>query len=40
MVPPARSEDAWLSRVRDVVGRHLERFGARDGLQVQWTELG
>ena len=33
-------DDAGLSRVRDVVGRHLERFGAREGLQVQWTELG
>jgi caffeoyl-CoA O-methyltransferase len=28
-----------LLRVRDVVGRHLERFGARAGLRVQWSDV-
>jgi uncharacterized protein len=27
-----------LERVKDVLGRHLERFGARAGLQVVWTD--
>jgi len=26
-----------LARVQDVVGRHLERFGAREGLHVEWS---
>ncbi len=26
-----------LSRVQDVIGRHLERFGERDGLTVTWN---
>jgi hypothetical protein len=26
-----------LDRVTDVVGRHLERFGQRNELQVTWT---
>jgi uncharacterized protein len=26
-----------LERVTDVVGRHLERFGQRNELQVTWT---
>lgn len=26
-----------LSRVRDVLGRHLERFGGREGLRVVWS---
>jgi uncharacterized protein len=26
-----------LDRVRDVLGRHLERFGQREGLSVVWT---
>ncbi|OHV41417.1 hypothetical protein BCD49_07160 [Pseudofrankia sp. EUN1h] len=26
-----------LDRVKDVVGRHLERFGARNELTVTWT---
>lgn len=25
-----------LGRVQDVVGRHLEKFGVRDGLSVSW----
>jgi len=29
--------DQGLARVQDVVGRHLERFGARAALRVQWT---
>ncbi len=26
-----------VSQVEDVLGRHLERFGARDALAVTWT---
>ncbi|GAA4875694.1 MULTISPECIES: DUF2218 domain-containing protein [Saccharopolyspora] len=26
-----------LDRVQDVIGRHLERFGQRDGLTVSWV---
>ena len=33
----APSEEA-LRRVQDVVGRHLEKFGARNGLTVVWGE--
>jgi hypothetical protein len=29
-----------LSRVQDVVGRHLERFGARNELVVIWRSIG
>lgn len=29
-----------LSKVQDIVGGHLERFGARDNLTVKWTEKG
>ncbi len=30
-------EDAeTLDRVKDVTGRHLERFGEKDGLAVTW----
>jgi hypothetical protein len=25
-----------LDRVKDVTGRHLERFGEKDGLSVTW----
>ena len=28
-----------LARVEDVVGRHLERFGQRDGLTVRWQDV-
>ena len=31
------AEDAeTLDRVKDVTGRHLERFGEKDGLAVTW----
>jgi hypothetical protein len=29
-----------LGRVREVLARHLERFGGREGLRVTWTEPG
>ncbi|HLH65166.1 MAG TPA: DUF2218 domain-containing protein [Solirubrobacteraceae bacterium] len=32
----AADEDS-LRRLRDVVGSHLERFGRRDGLAVEWS---
>lgn len=38
LVLTATADDVdGLHRVQDVVGRHLERFGARDGLQVTWS---
>jgi hypothetical protein len=27
-----------LDHVRDVLGRHLERFGSREGLRVTWSD--
>lgn len=33
----APDEEA-LERVKDVVGRHLERFGAKEGLVVAWGQ--
>jgi uncharacterized protein len=33
----AEAEDSeTLDRVKDVAGRHLERFGEKDGLVVIW----
>jgi hypothetical protein len=29
-----------LARVQDAVGRHLERFGAREEVQVRWSPAG
>jgi hypothetical protein len=38
LVLTATADDAEaLARVQDVIGRHLERFGAREGLQVRWS---
>ena len=31
------SDDESLARVKDVLGRHLERFGARRELTVHWS---
>jgi len=31
------TDEAALARVQDVIGRHLERFGGREGLTVTWT---
>ena len=31
------ADGAQLGHVQDVVARHLERFGARDGIQVRWS---
>lgn len=31
------SSEEVLDRIEDVVGRHLERFGARAGLVVNWV---
>lgn len=31
--------DDNLRQLQDVVGSHLERFGARDELTVQWTPV-
>lgn len=30
-------DPASRKRVEEVIGSHLERFGARDGLAVEWT---
>jgi hypothetical protein len=36
----AAADDAQtLDQVRDVTGRHLERFGEKDGLVVTWLWL-
>ena len=32
----AADDDETLGRVKDVTGRHLERFGEKDGLVVTW----
>jgi uncharacterized protein len=32
----AADDEQTLDRVKDVTGRHLERFGERDGLVVTW----
>jgi uncharacterized protein len=32
----AADDEPTLDRVKDVTGRHLERFGERDGLVVTW----
>ncbi len=37
LVLATADSDQGLARVQDVVGRHLERFGARAALRVQWT---
>lgn len=29
--------DTDIASYEDVVGRHLERFGERDGLRVHWV---
>jgi caffeoyl-CoA O-methyltransferase len=31
------TDDSALRRIQDVVTRHLERFGTRDGIQVRWS---
>ena len=37
LVLRADADDAeTLDRVKDVTGRHLERFGEKDGLVVSW----
>jgi hypothetical protein len=37
LVMRAAAEDAeTLDRVKDVTGRHLERFGEKDGLVITW----
>ena len=37
LVMVAAADDAEaLDRVKDVTGRHLERFGEKDGLVVTW----
>jgi hypothetical protein len=40
LVLTATADDAEaLARVQDVIGRHLERFGARNDLRVHWSPL-
>lgn len=33
------ADDETMSSVHDVIGRHLERFGERDGLTVSWQAV-
>src|SRR3954451_15366879 len=37
LVATARDRES-LTVIQDVLGRHLERFGQRDGLVVTWNE--
>lgn len=40
LVLAAAADDAeTLARVQDVVGGHLERFGAKAGLRVDWSPV-
>jgi hypothetical protein len=32
-------DDETMARLQDVVGRHLERFGAKAGLSVDWSPV-
>jgi len=36
MLAAADDDDETLGRAKDVTGRHLERFGEKDGLVVTW----
>jgi uncharacterized protein len=36
VVEASGSDQAALERVQRIVARHLERFGVRDGLTVEW----
>jgi hypothetical protein len=41
LVLEATADDAdGLAHIQDVVGRHLERFGARAALRVEWKHDG
>jgi hypothetical protein len=31
------TESAYLARIRQIIGRDIERFGGRDGLRVAWS---
>jgi hypothetical protein len=35
----AADDEETMARAQDVVGRHLERFGAKAGLRVQWSPV-
>jgi hypothetical protein len=37
LVITVEAADTDIAAYEDVVGRHLERFGERDGLQVHWV---
>ena len=37
LVITIEAADTDMAAYQDVVGRHLERFGERDGLRVQWV---
>ena len=36
LVITVEAADTDIAAYQDVVGRHLERFGERDGLRVHW----
>jgi hypothetical protein len=40
LLEASATDDAALAHVQDVVGRHLERFGTREGLTVTWAAAG
>ena len=37
LVITVEAADTDIAAYQDVVGRHLERFGERDGLRVHWV---
>jgi hypothetical protein len=37
LVITVEAADTEIAAYEDVVGRHLERFGERDGLRVRWV---
>jgi hypothetical protein len=37
LVITVETADTDIASYEDVVGRHLERFGERDGLRVHWV---
>jgi len=36
-VIPVEAADTDVGAYQDIVARHLERFGERDGLKVHWV---
>jgi caffeoyl-CoA O-methyltransferase len=39
LIAAVAEDEPVMLRIQDVVGRHLERFGARAGLTVEWSAV-